>query len=352
MKAAQIAQSSSAAFVLLAAGLLLAASGCHVIQADQQAVVCDMPRELCKGILPTYRVEPPDILTIDAVQLVPLASYKVRTFDVLAIDVKGTPSDMPLAGDFLVEAGGIIKLGPEYGTLRVAGMTVPGVEEALTAKLREIIREPRVSVSLVRSAPAQQIAGQHLVGPDGTVTLGSYGSVMIVGMTIAEAKQAIEDHLADYFEAPEVAVNVFAYNSKLYYVVTQGAGLGDGVYRFPVTGNETVLDAISQINGLTGVSSKRIWIARPGENSCGEDQILAVDWDAIAQRGEVDTNYQILPGDRVYVAQDRLIAFDTGIAKLTAPFERIFGFSLLGVSTVTRYSGPVLKGGGNRNSRF
>ncbi len=26
----------------------------------------------------------------------------------------------------------------------------------------------------------------------------------------------------------EVAVDVFGYNSKVYYVVTQGAGLGDG----------------------------------------------------------------------------------------------------------------------------
>ena len=30
-------------------------------------------------------------------------------------------------------------------------------------------------------------------------------------------------------------------------------------------------------------------------------QTLSVDWQAITQRGETATNYQILPGDRVYV---------------------------------------------------
>jgi hypothetical protein len=69
------------------------------------------------------------------------------------------------------------------------------------------------------------------------VTLGSYGSVPVVGMTIAQAKEAVEKHLSQYFDYPEVAVDVYAYNSKVYYIVTQGAGLGDGVYRFPVTGN-------------------------------------------------------------------------------------------------------------------
>ena len=104
--------------------------------------------------------------------------------------------------------------------------------------------------------------------------------------------------------------------------------------RFPITGNETVLDAITQINGLTSVSSKRIWIARPGCNANGCDQILGVDWDAVVQRGRTDTNYQILPGDRVYVAEDRLVATDTFLGKVLAPGERVLGFVSLATSTV------------------
>jgi hypothetical protein len=111
---------------------------------------------------------------------------------------------------------------------------------------------------------------------------------------------------------------VFGYNSKVYYIITEGAGLGDGVARFPVTGNETVLDAIANINGLTQVSSKRIWIARPVPHS-DNYQILPVDWKAVTASGAALTNYQIMPGDRVFVAEDKLVALDTSLAKLFAP---------------------------------
>ena len=112
-----------------------------------------------------------------------------------------------------------------------------------------------------------------------------------------------------------------------------------------------MLDAISQINGLQQVSSKRIWIARPTDEP-GKVQMLPVKWEDITAQACAGTNYQILPGDRVFIAEDKWIAFDTGLAKVTAPFERIMGFSLLGVGTVTRFSGSVLKGGGNSPGYF
>jgi polysaccharide export outer membrane protein len=206
-------------------------------------------------------------------------------------------------------------------------------------------------VRLVSVASIQEIAGEHVVGPDGTVTLGSYGSVSVAGRNLAQAKQAIEAHLSRYLENPIISVNVYAYNSKVYYVITEGAGFGDAVYRFPSTGNETVLDAISQINGLTEVSSKKIWIARPTRDQ-SRVQVMPVCWEDITANGAVGTNYQVFPGDRVFVAEDKRVAVDTAIGKFVAPFERIMGFSLLGVGTTTRFSGRVLRGGGNPNSSF
>ena len=114
-------------------------------------------------------------------------------------------------------------------------------------------------------------------------------------------------------------------------------------------GNETVLDAIAQIQGLEQVSSKKIWVARPSRTT-GNVRILPVDWFAITESASPHTNYQILPGDRVFIAEDKWVAWDTRLAKLTAPFERIMGFTLLSVGTATRLSGPVLQGGGNPNN--
>ena len=350
-------------FVCYASALaaLTAGAGCQALphQTNVQAAAADTPvrahtlppRELCKVVLPTYIIEPPDVLLIDAIHVVPRPPYHLRTLDLLSIQVQGTLPDAPIAGVYSVEPGGLVKLGARYGSVKVGSLTVDEAEAAINKHLLTYLKEPVVSVTLADTAAKQQIAGQHLVGPDGTVTMGSYGSVPVVGMTIAQAKLALEQYLAQYLENPEISLDVFAYNSKVYYIVTQGAGMGDGVYRFPVTGNETVLDAISQINGLGQVSSKKIWIARPTDEP-GQVQMLPVRWEDITAQASAGTNYQILPGDRVFIAEDKLIAFDTGLSKITAPLERIMGFSLLGAGTVTRFSGKVLSGGGSPNNNF
>ncbi len=302
----------------------------------------DVPRELEKATLPAYRIEPPDILSIDVVQQISESDYQLHAGDTLMLTVSNTMPDEPIAGIFPIEPGGVIQLGFSYGKVEVAGLTVNQARDLITTHLRRVLRDPFVSLSLRDVAGVQRISGEHMVGPDGMITLGRYGSVPVVGLTLQEARIRIMDYLSPYFNGPEVSLSVFSYNSKVYYVVTQGGGLGDGLVRLPYTGNETVIDAISHINGLSQVSSTRMWIARPGKDVCGENQILPIDWAGITQRGEVDSNYQLLPGDRLYIAHDRLIAFDGALSKFTAPIERVFGFTLLGTTTVSRLSGRVL----------
>jgi polysaccharide export outer membrane protein len=204
-------------------------------------------------------------------------------------------------------------------------------------------------MSIEQVAAQQQVLGEHLVGPDGVVTLGTYGGVPVVGLTLAQAKTVIQHHLSQYFQSPEVSVDVFSYNSKVYYVITQGAGTGDRVMRFPITGNETVLDAVADIGGLEQVSSKRIWIARPTPVP-EQVQVLPVCWESITARASPETNYQLLPGDRLFIAEDKLIAFDNGLAKFLAPVYQIMRFTTAGVSTASRLSGNVLANG-QRGSR-
>jgi polysaccharide export outer membrane protein len=294
-----------------------------------------VPRELSKVILPDYRIEPPDIVQIDAVHIVPKAPYRLRAFDTLVVIARAALPDAPINAPYVVEPGGMLDFGAPYGRVRVLNMTVDEAKAAIEKHLAEQLNDPTTSVSLGDIAAKQQISGQHLVGSDGKVTLGSYGKVQIVGMTVGEAKAAIERHLSETLEQPEISLDVFAYNSKVFYIITQGAGLGDGVARFPVTGNDTVLDAISLINGLAPTSSTRIWVARPGRDNSGCHQILPVDWYMITQCGDTQTNYQLMPGDRVYVAEDRLMSIDTWLGKALAPWERLFGFVSLGTSTVS-----------------
>jgi polysaccharide export outer membrane protein len=355
------------ALLLALAGSLAAATGCQTFgrpqRATTQQVMLDaecpptdpsrMPaKELAKITLPPYVIEPPDILLVDALRVVPKPPFRTQSFDTLQVIVEGTLLDQPINGLYVVEPGGMLDLGPSYGKVMVGGQSLEEAQDSVFRHLKRVLRDPQVSLTLAQAAGQQQIAGEHLVGPDGTINLGTYGTVYVTGLTLDQAKAAIEKHLADYLDAPLVSVDVFSYNSKVYYVITEGAGYGDNVVRLPVTGNETVLDAVSQINGLSRLSSKDIWIARPAPSGVGCDQVLPVDITAIMKGGSTATNYQILPGDRVFIAQDQWVAFDSVIGKLTAPFERMFGFALLGSSTVQQINrfpfgfNPNFGGGG------
>ena len=225
-------------------------------------------------------------------------------------------------------------LGPAYGTVRVAGMTIDEATEVITRKLELVLTKPYVSVQLARTAGTQPVTGLYPVGPDGTINLRQYGVLHVAGKTVTEIRLELQKHLRQYFDSPEVSVDVVAYYSKVFYVITEGAGLGDNVRRVPITGNETVLDAVSMVNGLSQVSSTQIWVARPAPAGFGCEQILPVDYAAITQGGESATNFQILPGDRVYIAEDNVVAFNNWLIKLTTPVERLLGVSSLGTSAV------------------
>jgi polysaccharide export outer membrane protein len=199
--------------------------------------------------------------------------------------------------------------------------------------------------------PVQPVSGQFQVRLDGSVGLGFWGSVPVSGLTLEQAAESIRAHLlrqdtlkqfGTQQQSLTVIVDVIAYNSKRYYVIFDGGGFGEQVYPFPITGSETVLDALSNVYGLPDVASKRnIWVARRTPHPGQPWQILPVDWVGITQHGITFTNYQVMPGDRIYVKAQKLVTIDRTLARIISPFERMLGITLLGSSTVNNLKGNV-----------
>ncbi|MCA9199435.1 MAG: polysaccharide biosynthesis/export family protein [Planctomycetales bacterium] len=292
------------------------------------------PSELAKVSLPEYRLAPPDILLIQGIRAVPKSPYTIQTNDFLTIVVTNALPEAPIAGPFQVSSSGFVNLGGTYGSVKLEGLTEAEAINAISTKLSGFLVQPQVALSVVQASGIQPIFGEHIIAPDGTVNLGVYGTVYVSGMTVNEARVALEKHLSQFLDQPKVSVDVVVYNSKHYYVITQGAGFGDQLNKLPITGNETVLDAIANVGGLQQVSSKKIWIARPAPKGMACDQILPIDWFAITRGASTGTNYQILPGDRIYIAEDRLVAANSFVSKVINPVERMLGFSLLGAQSI------------------
>jgi polysaccharide biosynthesis/export protein len=323
-------------------------SGCATAKPNCVLPDGTAPRELNKASAPEYVISPPDVILIDAVRLVPKPPYKIAPLDALLLQVTvfGGPKEdekqlpalipgQPIAGIYRVEPDGVVSLGFTYGSVFVSGQSIPEAKESITKYLQKRFKTDfEVSVNLAESKAMQMIRGEHLVRPDGQVTLGSYGSVYISGMTLEQAKAAIQAHLSKKLLEPEISIDIAGFNSMVFYVIFDQDG-SQAISRLPFTGTETVLDAIGELRGLPpGSDRMRIWVARPTQPEEGCDQILPVDWPAITRRGATATNYQLLPGDRVFVSVDPLIAVDGFLGRVISPIQRIFGFALLGQGTV------------------
>jgi RNA polymerase sigma factor (sigma-70 family) len=182
-----------------------------------------------------------------------------------------------------------------------------------------------ISVTVRKADPdSALIRGERLVRPDGTISLSDYGPVYVAGLTTTEIKEKVILHLRKYLDdatlglveedpatgkpravppadSTRVIVEVNAYNSKVYYVQGDVAVPG----RLPITGSETVLDAINMVGGLVRTASKEgIRLVRPAPPGASEGQILPIDYEAIVERGDVTTNYPLMPGDRILVPRD------------------------------------------------
>jgi polysaccharide export outer membrane protein len=319
--------------------LLLAAGGCATLSHDEPSVP-PVPHELARVSLPPYVIESPDILTINALRLIPRPPYRVEPLDTLGVRVTDTLPEQPIQGVYGVEPDGRINLGYNYGSVSVSGMTIEEAEVAVKAHLRKSLKPGyQVNVVLSDSRGLQLIRGSHIVQTDGVVNLGLYGSVYVDNMTIPQAKEAIEGHLAQFLVKPEISLTVSGYNSKVFYLVSDGGGVaGEQISRLPMVGKTTVLDALGQVGGLPyHAATCKMWLVRPAPVASCETLVLPVDYKGIVRRGETDTNYQIMPGDRLYVKAAPLLTADAYLARVLAPIDRLLGTSLLTSGAITGF---------------
>src|SRR5437016_5631481 len=129
----------------------------------------EAPNEMVKTMLPPYVIEPPDILQISALQLVPKPPYLIRSLDIFRIQFPASPDTLKkddiddlvktgriVVGNFSVEPEGTFDLGPVYGKVNVVGLTIEKAREAIDAQLKlvtkkEIVEAGKVTLALIQS---------------------------------------------------------------------------------------------------------------------------------------------------------------------------------------------------------
>jgi polysaccharide biosynthesis/export protein len=247
--------------------LLCAACGCQTVRTPEDKIASsNIPREFTKVSMPDYIVEPPDLIIVEVLEALP---------------------GRPISGERLVRPDGKISLS-FYGEVYVAGLTIPEVKEKIVLHLRKFITD--------------QTLGLIAQDPDGNII-----------------------KKVDPRDTDRVFVDVTAYNSKNYYI------LGDVLVpgKLPVTGNETVLDALQYAGGLLPTAApNNIRLVRPAPPGACCEQNLPVNLSAITSGGDPTTNYQMMPGDRLVVYRDPIVRFTVFLDRIIAPVQAVLGTTL------------------------
>jgi polysaccharide biosynthesis/export protein len=173
-----------------------------------------------------------------------------------------------------------------------------------------------VSIEPVDFNSGIQLPGDQTVPADGTINIGSFGSIYVVGQTTGQIENQVETRIAarssaagndyrtvGYSNPPvqsagnNVSVRLVSQESERFYVLGEIKAPGS----YPLSGNETVLDALIAAGGVTTKANEHKIIlvrpAQPGQNRV----VLPICYQSIVQLGDTSTNFQIYPGDRIFV---------------------------------------------------
>jgi polysaccharide export outer membrane protein len=149
-----------------------------------------------------------------------------------------------------------------------------------------------------------RLPGDQPVLADGSIHLGRHGRILVAGKTLDEIEAEVRATvLAHTHQDPgPIVARVVNRQSTVFYVLGEVHAPGS----FPLTGRETVLDAILAAGGLTDrAAAYDIILTRPTRPGC-KPIVLPVCYPQIAQLGDTTTNYQIGPGDRIFVPTHNL----------------------------------------------
>ena len=140
------------------------------------------------------------------------------------------------------------------------------------------------------------------VTDDGRITMPLIGKVDVSGLTPTEVEQKVKALLeAKYINKADVSVIVTEAGSKPISVI--GAVMRPG--RIGITGNITLIQAITQAGGLATGYGRTLYVLRTSTNGLTEQ--IGIDIDDLMVNGNPDLNLPLRPNDVINIPIDASI---------------------------------------------
>ncbi len=148
--------------------------------------------------------------------------------------------------------------------------------------------------SPVVAGGSKAVEGSRVDGA-GNLHLPMVGAVQVAGLTMAEVQKKLEERFSRYLNDPWVVAEIVVYGSRPVYLLGQFRQPGTHYLDRPTN----LLQGLSLGGGLTDIANLRsARLIRDGET-------WPVDLRQLVERGEMDQNVWLHPGDTIFVPDDR-----------------------------------------------
>ncbi|MFT3990861.1 MAG: polysaccharide biosynthesis/export family protein [Luteolibacter sp.] len=139
------------------------------------------------------------------------------------------------------------------------------------------------------------------IAPDGTISYLQAQNIKVAGLSLDEARLAIEKSLASNFRSPRVIITPQEVASKRFTILGKVTNRGVVTLERPITLVEAIANAGGIETGLVEQNTAeladldRSFITRNGQR-------LPVDFRKLLQEGDMKRNIEIEPNDFIYIA--------------------------------------------------
>lgn len=197
----------------------------------------------------------------------------------------------------------VLLLGPA----EVCSQTDPNLPQSITGpaltnrhepEQYRIHRSDKLEIQLPFSPEYNEIV---TVQPDGRISVREVEPVMVLGKTLPEAEALVAAAYTGVLSKPVVSILLKEFLKPSFYASGEVGHPG----RYEILSDITLLQAISEAGGLVNerARKKQIVVFRPLGNGTYESKVIDIKQMLDAKGPEED--YAILPGDIIYVPQNR-----------------------------------------------